>query len=252
MVVIRVVDVYVRYNSTRALEDISIDIYEGEVVTIVGPNGSGKTTLLKTIDGILRPTKGSVYIDMKNVLSTPRREIAKKISLVTPFTYVAPGVKVIDFVLTGRRPHVDFAPTRRDVEIAISALRAVRADYLAERDLTELSSGEFQRVLIARALAAEPSVLLLDEPISNLDLRFQIEILNLIKKLSVDKKLTIMMSLHDLTQAYRFSDKVIVLKNGRVYAIGEPDKVLNEKVIGEVFEIKVRVDKDLKAIIPIA
>ncbi|WP_276813877.1 ABC transporter ATP-binding protein [Desulfurococcus amylolyticus] len=251
MVVIRVANVDVRYNCIRALQDISIDIYEGEVVAVVGPNGSGKTTLLKTVDGILRPTKGSVYIDMKNILTIPRREVAKKISLVTQFTYVAPGVKVIDFVLTGRRPHIDFAPTRRDLEISISALSAVRADSLAERDLTELSSGEFQRVLIARALAAEPKVLLLDEPTSNLDLLFQIEILNLIKSLSVDRRLTVMMSLHDLTQAYRFSDKVIILKNGRVYAVGEPDKVLNEEIIEKVYGVKVRINKDLKAVIPL-
>ncbi|MEL9909249.1 MAG: ABC transporter ATP-binding protein [Desulfurococcus sp.] len=251
MVVIRVADVDVRYDGTRALEDVSIDIYEGEVVAVVGPNGSGKTTLLKTVDGILRPTKGSVYIDMKNILMIPRRELAKKISLVTQFTYVTPGVKVVDFVLTGRRPHIDFAPTRRDLEISMNVLRAVRADSLAERDLTELSSGEFQRVLIARALAAEPKVLLLDEPTSNLDLLFQIEILNLIKSLSVDKRLTVMMSLHDLTQAYRFSDKVVVLKNGRVYAVGEPDKVLSEEIIEKVYGVKVRVDKDLKAVIPL-
>lgn len=251
MVIIRVVDVEVRYDSVKALDSISFDVFEGEIVAVVGPNGSGKTTLLKTVDGILKPVKGSVYIDMKNVVDIPRKQLAKEVSLVTQSTYVVPGIKVIDFVLTGRRPHIDFMPTRKDIEISLNALKAVKADNLVDRDLTELSSGELQRILIARALAAEPKVLLLDKPTSNLDLRFQIEILNLVKSLSREKRLTVIMSLHDLTQAYRFSDKVIVLKNGRVYAIGRPDEVLTENVIEDVYQVRVRVDKVLKAVIPV-
>ncbi|MEM0027102.1 MAG: ABC transporter ATP-binding protein [Ignisphaera sp.] len=251
MVIIRVVDVEVRYDSVKALGSISFDVFEGEIVAVVGPNGSGKTTLLKTVDGILKPVKGSVYIDMKNVDDIPRKQLAKEVSLVTQSTYVVPGIKVIDFVLTGRRPHIDFMPTRKDIEISLNVLKAVKAGNLVDRDLTELSSGELQRILIARALAAEPKVLLLDEPTSNLDLRFQIEILNLIKSLSREKRLTVIMSLHDLTQAYRFSDKVIVLKNGRVYAIGRPDEVLTENVIEDVYQVRVRVDKVLKAVIPV-
>ena len=251
MVIIRVVDVEVRYDSVKALDSVSFDVSEGEVVAVVGPNGSGKTTLLKTVDGILKPVKGSVYIDMKNVVDVPRKQLAKEVSLVTQSTYVAPGIKVIDFVLTGRRPHIDFMPTRKDIEISLNALKAVRAEHLVDRDLTELSSGELQRVLIARALAAEPRVLLLDEPTSNLDLRFQVEILNLIKGLSREKGLTVIMSLHDLTQAYRFSDKIVVLRNGRVYAIGKPDEVLTENIIEEVYQVRVRVDRVLKAIIPL-
>ncbi|MEM0048314.1 MAG: ABC transporter ATP-binding protein, partial [Ignisphaera sp.] len=110
MVIIRVVDVEVRYDSVKALGSISFDVFEGEIVAVVGPNGSGKTTLLKTVDGILKPVKGSVYIDMKNVDDIPRKQLAKEVSLVTQSTYVVPGIKVIDFVLTGRRPHIDFMP----------------------------------------------------------------------------------------------------------------------------------------------
>ena len=251
MVIIRVIDVEIRYNSIKALDSVSFDVSEGEVVAVVGPNGSGKTTLLKTIDGILKPVRGSVYIDMKRVVDIPRKQLAKEVSLVTQATYVAPGIRVIDFVLTGRRPHINFMPTRKDIEISLSALKAVKAEHLVDRDLTELSSGELQRVLIARALAAEPKVLLLDEPTSNLDLRFQVEILNLVKSLSREKGLTVIMSLHDLTQAYRFSDKIVVLKNGRVYAIGKPDEVLTEEIIEEVYQVRVSVDRALKAIIPV-
>ncbi|MDK6028628.1 ABC transporter ATP-binding protein [Ignisphaera sp. 4213-co] len=251
MAIIKVIDVEVRYNSVKALNGVSFEINEGEIVSIVGPNGAGKTTLLKTIDAIVKPTKGSVYIDMKNVFDFSRRELAKMLCLVPQHINIAPGMKVIDFVLTGRRPHIDFMPTKKDVEISINALKSVKAEQFIYRDLTELSSGELQRVLIARALASEPRILLLDEPTANLDLRFQIDILNLIKSLSKEKSLTVIMSLHDLTQAYRFSDKVILMNKGEIYSVGTPEEVLNERIIEEVYGVKVKVDKNLKAIIPL-
>ena len=251
MVVIRVLGVEVRYNSVKALDSVSVEIREGEVLAVVGPNGSGKTTLLKTIDGILRPSRGCVYIDMKNVFDLPRREVAKIISFVPTQVGVSHGLKVIDFVLTGRRPHISFSPTRRDFEVALKALEMVDALNLADRDVTELSSGELQRVVIARALAAEPKVLLLDEPTANLDLRYQIDIMNLIRRLCRDRRLAVVASLHDLTHAYRYSDHVLMLNRGRVVAYGKPEEVLNEETIERVYGAKVRVVKELKAVIPI-
>jgi iron complex transport system ATP-binding protein len=248
---IRIQGVEVRYNSVKALDDISMDVDEGEIVAVLGPNGSGKTTLLKTIDGILKPVKGSVYIDSKNVLQMGRKEAAKLVSFVPQHINMVQGVKVIDFVVTGRKPHIDFAPTTRDIELVLKYLRYVDAEHLADRDIMELSGGEFQRILIARALVAEPRIILLDEPTANLDIKYQIAILNLIAKLSKEKKLTVVMSLHDLTQAYRYAEKAIFLNNGRVHAMGKIEEVMNEEVIEIVYGVKAKVMPNLRAVIPI-
>lgn len=251
MALIRIQGVEVRYNSVKALDDISMDVDEGEIVAVLGPNGSGKTTLLKTIDGILKPVKGSVYIDSKNVLQMGRKEAAKLVSFVPQHINMVQGVKVIDFVVTGRKPHIDLAPTTRDIELVLKYLRYVDAEHLADRDIMELSGGEFQRILIARALVAEPRIILLDEPTANLDIKYQIAILNLIAKLSKEKKLTVVMSLHDLTQAYRYAEKAIFLNNGRVHAMGKIEEVMNEEVIEIVYGVKAKVMPNLRAVIPI-
>jgi len=249
---IRIQGVEVRYNSIKALDNVSMDVSEGEVVAVLGPNGSGKTTLLKVIDGILKPVKGSIYIDSKSVLQMSRRDVAKLVSFVPQRINVVHGMKVIDFVVTGRKPHVDFAPTARDVEIALKYLKYVDAEHLAKRDITELSGGEFQRILIARALAAEPRILLLDEPTANLDMKYQLAILNTIARLSKEKRLTVVMSLHDLTQAYRYAEKAVFLNNSRVHAMGRVEEVMSEEVIEAVYGVKVKVIPGLRAVIAVS
>jgi len=248
--VVRVLGVEVRYGSFKVLDDVSLDVSEGEVVAVLGPNGSGKTTLLKTIDGILKPIKGSVYIDSKNITQLSRGDIAKLVSLVPQHVNLVRGVRVVDFVLTGRRPHIDFMPTSKDLEVVLRYLRYVDAEYLVDRDITELSGGEFQRVLIARALVAEPRILLLDEPTSNLDIKYQISILNLITKLSKERRMTIITSLHDLTQAYRYAEKVVFLNHGKIYAMGWVEDVMREDVIEAVYGVKTKVVRDLRVVVP--
>lgn len=250
MAVVRVLGVEVRYGSFKVLDDVSLDVSEGEVVAVLGPNGSGKTTLLKTIDGILKPIKGSVYIDSKNITQLSRGDIAKLVSLVPQHVNLVRGVRVVDFVLTGRRPHIDFMPTSKDLEVVLRYLRYVDAEYLVDRDITELSGGEFQRVLIARALVAEPRILLLDEPTSNLDIKYQISILNLITKLSKERRMTIITSLHDLTQAYRYAEKVVFLNHGKIYAMGWVEDVMREDVIEAVYGVKTKVVRDLRVVVP--
>uniref|UniRef100_A0A7C4BBC3 ABC transporter ATP-binding protein n=1 Tax=Ignisphaera aggregans TaxID=334771 RepID=A0A7C4BBC3_9CREN len=252
MALIRIQGVEVRYNSIKALDNVSMDVSEGEVVAVLGPNGSGKTTLLKVIDGILKPVKGSVYIDSKSVLRMSRRDVAKLVGFVPQRVNVMHGVKVIDFVVTGRKPHVDFAPTARDIGIALKYLKYVDAEHLAERDITELSGGEFQRILIARALAAEPRILLLDEPTANLDMKYQLAILDIIARLSKEKRLTVVMTLHDLTQAYRYAEKAVFLNNSRVYAMGRVEEVMSEEVIEAVYGVKVKVIPSLRAVIAVS
>ncbi len=249
MVIIKVLKVDVYYGSYKALDKVSITVEPGEIVGIIGPNGSGKTTLLKTIDGILKPKIGSVYIDGRETASLKRREIAKLIGYVPQRLETSAYLSVLDFVLTGRRPYIRLGYTKRDFEKAMNTLKIVNALHLAERRMDQLSGGEFQRILIARALVADPQVLLLDEPTTNLDPRYQVEILRLIEKLARERKVAIIMSLHDLTYAYRFPDKIVMLKNGRIYAIGKPEEVITPKNIKEVFGLEALVLKELRAVV---
>ncbi|MCD6428703.1 MAG: ABC transporter ATP-binding protein [Desulfurococcales archaeon] len=249
MVVIKVVNVDVYYDSYKALDGVSIAAKPGEVVGIIGPNGSGKTTLLRTIDGILRPRIGSVYIDGREVISMRRREVAKLVGYVPQRVEFSTYMTVLDFVLTGRRPYIGLSYTDKDFEKAVSALRMVSAQHLKDRRLDQLSGGELQRVIIARSLAAEPKVLLLDEPTANLDPRYQVEILELIKSLAKERGNTILVSLHDLTHAYRYSDKVIMMKSGRVFAVGDPEEVITSENIKKVFGLEALVLKELRAVI---
>ncbi|MCD6084459.1 MAG: ABC transporter ATP-binding protein [Desulfurococcales archaeon] len=249
MVIIKVVNIDVYYNSYKALDRVSITARPGEVVGIIGPNGSGKTTLLRTIDGILRPKIGSVYIDGKKVTSMKRREVAKLVGYVPQRTEFSTYMTVLDFVLTGRRPYIGLSYTNKDFKKAVNALKMVSAHHLIDRRLDQLSGGELQRVIIARSLAAEPSVLLLDEPTANLDPRYQIEVLEHIRSLAEEKRNTILVTLHDLTHAYRYSDKVIMMKNGRVFAMGDPQEVITSENIKNVFGLEALVLKELKAVI---
>lgn len=242
-------DVKVHYRSVKALDGVSLRVRKGEVLSVLGPNGAGKSTLLRVISGVLRPTLGAVYIDNKSLLEIPRREVARRIGVVPQGLHAAALLSVFDFVMTGRRPRINFAPTRTDEEKVYEALKTVGALELADRSLDELSGGELQRVVIARALAGEPEVLLLDEPTSNLDLRYQVEVLNLLRTLR-DRGLTIVTALHDLTQAYRISDKVVLLKGGRVHAAGKPEEVLKPEVIFEIYGVPAIVIEEYKIIAP--
>jgi len=249
MAIIRVVDVDVYYGSYRALNKVSIIVKPREVIGVVGPNGAGKTTLLKTINGILKPKIGTVYINNKELISMKRREIAKLIGYVPQRASIFTHMTVLDFVLTGRRPYIRLGYSNKDFEEAIDALKLVNALHLAKRKLDQLSGGEFQRIIIARALVAKPQVLLLDEPTTNLDPYYQVEILRLVRKLAIEREMAIIMSLHDLTHAYRFSDKIIMLKDGKIFAIGKPEEVITSKNVREVFGLEPIVLKEFKAVV---
>ncbi|MEM1773279.1 MAG: ABC transporter ATP-binding protein [Desulfurococcaceae archaeon] len=249
MVVIKVADINVYYDSYEALSNVTLSVNPGEIISVIGPNGSGKTTLLKTINGIIKPLKGSVYIDGRNIYEYTRREIAKIIGYVPQRENVLGYVTVLDFVLTGRRPNVRYTYGKTDVEKAYEALRVVNCENLVLRRLDQLSGGELQRVLVARAIVSEPQVLLLDEPTSSLDPKYQVEILELVKKLLRSRGISVIMSLHDLTHAYRYSDKVIALKKGKVVTMGPPKEVITEETILKVFEVKARVIRELEAVI---
>jgi iron complex transport system ATP-binding protein len=247
--VIRVRGVSVYLGDHQALRSVELEVERGELLAVIGPNGSGKTTLLRTIAGVLKPRVGTVYIDGRELREYSRRELARRLGYVPQRLAPQQSLTVLEFVLTGRRAYISFDYTRRDYEKALEALRKVGAEDLADRPLSALSGGEFQRVIIARALACEPEVLILDEPTSNLDPKYQVEIMELVRRLS-RSGMTVISSMHDLTQVYRYADKVLALKDGRVYACGRPEEVLTEDNLRQIYGVKVRVLPEYKAVIP--
>ncbi|MEM2725397.1 MAG: ABC transporter ATP-binding protein, partial [Candidatus Nezhaarchaeales archaeon] len=241
----------VEYDGIKALEDVNLEITEGTVTSIIGPNGSGKTTLLRCINNILKPKMGTVLIDDIRVDSLPRMEVAKRIGYVPQISPTAPFT-VFEVVLMGRRPYVTWSVSERDIKIVCSALEVVGASHLVYRYIDEVSGGERQKVMLARALAQEPQVLLLDEPTSNLDIKHQLEILSLIKKLALTKKLCVVLAMHDLSLAYRFSDIMVMLKDGKIYALGDPSQVLTPENVMKVYGVEVLIlDSPVQTIIPL-
>jgi iron complex transport system ATP-binding protein len=232
------------YGSVSVLEDISLSIEAGEILSLVGPNGSGKTTLLKCINRILKPQRGTILVEGRDVSRVELNELAHSLGYVPQSAPASFPLTVYDTVLLGRKPYVNWKLSERDKEIAFGVLRLMKLDDMALRLFNELSGGEKQKVLMARALSQEPQVLLLDEPTSNLDLRHQLEVLGLIVDMVKGRGLSAVMAMHDLNLASRFSDKIVMLEYGRIYAAGEPSVVLNSDNIKEVYGVETTVNSD--------
>lgn len=231
------------YDLKKVLDQVDMNISRGSFFCIVGPNGSGKSTLLKLISNALKPQKGVVYIESRNINQMKRRDMAKLLSFVPQNTSLEFDFKVSDVVLMGRHPYVNKlkGETSEDIEIAEKAMQYTNTTHLSDRSFMELSGGERQRVILAQALAQEPAILILDEPVSHLDLQHQVEILNLIKKMCVDKKLTAITVLHDLNMASAYSDYIVMMKDGKVKRQGTPFETLTAPAIKEIFSTDVYV-----------
>ena len=237
------------YESIKALENVTFELESGQVLGVIGPNGSGKTTLLKCIHTILRPKSDAVFIDGKDASKLSRRDIAQKIGLVPQGSPVLFPFTVLDVVLMGRIPHLNRfmgKETQRDLEIVEKAMALTDTQHLANRLIDELSGGELQKVIIARALAQEPSILLLDEPTLHLDINHQLEIMELIRELAKNRQLVVILVSHDLNLAARFCDRLLLLNSGKIFAIGPPREVLTPEKIGKVYHINVRVNYNPK------
>lgn len=219
------------------LKDISFTLRAGSVLAIIGPNGAGKTTLLRCINAVLRPHKGIVKIEDRDVLQMPSRKIAKKIGYV-PQNNKAGNMTVFDAVLLGRNPHIGLRSSQTDLDKVSEALRQMRLEHLVTRYTSHLSGGELQKVCIARALVQEPKIFLLDEPTSNLDLKNQMDIMNIIRKITTDNNLSAIMSIHDLNLAFRFADYLILLDKGGIIAHGSPGNI-TASILSEVYGVQV-------------
>jgi iron complex transport system ATP-binding protein len=228
----------VKLDATTIVSDVDIVVEPGEFVGLVGPNGSGKTTLLRTIYRALRPSSGTVSVGGDDVWSLHAREAARRTAVVVQETPSEIDFAVFEVVALGRVPHkgpLD-RETREDRRICADALERVGMTELADRLFSTLSGGEKQRVLVARALAQESRLLVLDEPTNHLDIRFQLDLLELIRGLGV----TTIASMHDLTLAADHCDRLYVLKDGRVVADGPPAQVLTAELVADVFGVAVR------------
>ena len=232
------------YGEMEALDGVTIEVHKGEIVSLVGANGAGKSTLLKCIDRILKPQRGVVLLDGKNIAKISSREISKSIGYISQSTTDIFPFTIFDVVLMGRKPHLDWRVSQQDIDIVMQTLRYLDIEEFGPRYFDELSGGEKQKVLMARALAQEPEVLLLDEPTSNLDIKHQLEVMAIIRDLVREKNISAVMAMHDLNLAARFSDRLVMLKEHQVFKTGMIKEVLNAKNIREVYGVEARVATD--------
>jgi iron complex transport system ATP-binding protein len=234
-----------RYGAHWVLRDVTLSVEKGSLFGILGPNGSGKTTLLNLVDGLRLPCEGAIRINGVTPGSMKRKALARIVAVVPQGASWVFPLTVEEIVLMGRSPHLGrFAfESERDLAVARSAMEKADVLSFASRPIQTLSGGERQRVLIARALAQEPQILLLDEPTSSLDIAHQIRTFELIGSLSGEAGLTVVCVMHDVNLATLYCDRIALIKEGRLRAVGEPGEVITEANIREVFEADVVVDR---------
>ncbi|MDD5593959.1 MAG: ABC transporter ATP-binding protein [Candidatus Margulisbacteria bacterium] len=245
MSILKVENLVCGYDPKKpVINDITFTVDDGQFVGIVGPNGAGKTTLLRAIVGLLNITHGSIVISNHNIDHLDRRELARRIAFVPQLMEPVDGFSVEDLVMLGRTPYLDrFSFEQNDDYDAVKwAIDELKIGELKDRQTTELSGGEFQRVAIARALAQEPKVMLLDEPTSHLDIRYQVNICKMLRKLRSHR--SIVATFHDLNLASRFCSRLVLMKAGELIAEGAPDQVVTPENIWKAYRIKVSVKKN--------
>ncbi len=237
-------NISIGYGESEIVKDVSFILRNGEILAILGANGAGKTTLLKSLNAGLPTNKGEIFLDEKSIKESSRREIAQKIAVVAQETETKFPVTVLEFVLSGRfaQGNAFGWETSSDFEIAENALRICDLADFENRLMNRLSGGERQRVVLARALATEARILLLDEPTANLDLAHQALMFRLVRERCKSCASSAIVITHDLNLASEFADEILLLKKGQVIAKGTPEKVLTARNLREVFDVEVFLD----------
>ncbi|MEH2288140.1 ABC transporter ATP-binding protein [Nostoc sp.] len=234
------------YDHITIIKHLNLDIPPGKITALVGANGSGKSTLLRGLARLLKPRAGTIYLDTTDILKLSTKDVAKKLGILTQGPVAPEGLIVRDLVACGRFPYQSWLQqwTKEDERLVELALEITGIKYLAERELDTLSGGQRQRAWIAMALAQDTDILLLDEPTTFLDLAHQIEVLDLLYDLNQNQGRTIVMVLHDLNHACRYADYLVAVKEGQIFAVGEPNLAITEKMVREVFGLECRVIPD--------
>lgn len=239
--IIEVKNINFCYGEKPVLKDINFIITKGTFVSIIGPNGSGKTTLLKNISSLLAPSEGLILLEGRNIGKYKKKELARKLAYVPQSITTDFEFSVMDIVLMGRSPYLSTfqSETKEDIELAVEAMRMTNTLELKDKKITEISGGERQRVIIACALAQTPQIILLDEPVSNLDIQHQVEVLSILKKLNREKGMTVVTVLHDLNLAAEYSDSIMLLKDGVLEHYGPPGGVITEDNIKKAYKTQI-------------
>ena len=243
---IRMEKIQCGYGPKIVLDDIDLEVKKDEFVGIIGPNGSGKTTVLRAITRLIKPMRGKIYLDNKDIYTLSHKEIAQEIAVVSQNLPIV-SMTVKEFILLGRVPYyknLQFFESEHDLIAANRAMTMTNIEHLKNHYMSEMSGGEVQLAFIARAIAQEPSLLLLDEPTAHLDITHQVSVLDLIKRLNRQHDLTVIIVLHDLNLASEYCDKVVLMDNGKIQKVGAPEEVLTYKDIEEVYHTVVVVEKN--------
>jgi iron complex transport system ATP-binding protein len=239
--VIQISSLSATYGDVIALKDINLDVHRGEIVGLIGPNGAGKTTLIKVLSGVMNPSAGEVLINQKGISTYSPSQRARALAVVPQARHLGGAFSVEQAVLLGRTAYLGFLgkPAEEDLLKTAWAMEKTGVDDLADRKLAEISGGEQQRVLLARALAQDTPALLLDEPTNHLDLRYQVNLLKLVKKLVKQEGLSVLMAMHDLNQVSGIADRVMLLANGQMMALGSPKEVLTPENIRKAYQTEI-------------
>ncbi|MBX3036657.1 MAG: heme ABC transporter ATP-binding protein [Anaerolineales bacterium] len=248
-------NLFASYNQREILHDVSFDVNNGEVLALIGPNGAGKSTLIRAVSGVIE-SRGEIQTDGKNFYALNPMERARYVAVVPQAISLPPAFSVWETVLMGRTPYLGFLgnASAHDEELARQALTRVNALAFSERRVGELSGGEQQRILLARALCQSTPILLLDEPTSHLDLQYQVSLLELIRDLAKENNLAVLVAMHDLNLAARYADRISLMVAGSIKAIGTPKEVLQPELIADAYCLPVQVVKhpflDIPLVLP--
>lgn len=240
---ILVKDLRFSYNGREVIRGLTISAEQGSFLGILGPNGSGKTTLVKLMTGVLKPSSGLIEIVGEPIEQWNPRRMARTVAVVPQATHVAFPFTALEIVLMGRAPHLGGLAIegQQDLEIARTAMEMTVVWEFRRRTMQELSGGEAQRVIVARALAQKPRILLLDEPTVHLDIKHQIAVMQLLRELNRNEEMTVIIVSHDLNLIARYTDRVVLLKQGTVHADGTPAEVFTADNIRAVYEANVEI-----------
>ncbi|MCC0702895.1 ATP-binding cassette domain-containing protein [Clostridioides sp. ES-S-0049-02] len=238
----------VGYDKKVVVSDINIEVKKGEILCLLGSNGAGKTTILRSLSKLITPIKGGIYLNDMDIRHISRKTLSKMMALVLTNRLLGDLMTVQDVVNMGRYPYTGFFGnlSKKDLMMVDDSLKSVNALHLKKRYFDELSDGEKQKVLVARALVQEPEIIILDEPTTHLDIKHRLELMNILKKLSKEKSISVILSLHEIDIALKSCDKVALVKNNKVIAYGQPEDMVDENMINSLYELE---DKNFNSLL---